>query len=373
MKAIRYLLLVLAVLLLAVVATPFLIPAEQLRKLVEQEATSAAGMPVKIEALSVRIIPMPSLSIRNLAVEDVRGGTPKLTVASGSLAVELIPLFDGRAEISGLMFKEVALRISQQAKGKDVHIVRIDRVTGGIQLSEEKLTMPGWEAELYDGVVAFSAVLTPLEGDKRTLTADINATGIQMLPLMRDAAGQERLSGILRSRLKISARGADIKTMLHSLQVDGPVNINKGAVEGVGLSGIAAALVHGNITGAGSTILFDTFSSQLKVRGQDIYLKDIALNASTFDASGYVDIRGGSKLDGKITTSGMGGLSGAKLLVGGTTASPRIYPAPSSLIGGTIGATIGGPAGAAVGSKIGGAAGDVVESIGNSVKGLFGK
>jgi len=61
------------------------------------------------------------------------------------------------------------------------------------------------------------------------------------------------------------------------------------------------------------------------------------------------------------------------LLVGGTTKSPRIYPAPSSLIGGTIGATIGGPAGAAVGSKIGGAAGNAVESIGSGIKGLFVK
>jgi outer membrane lipoprotein SlyB len=69
----------------------------------------------------------------------------------------------------------------------------------------------------------------------------------------------------------------------------------------------------------------------------------------------------------------MKGLSGAKLMVGGTTESPRIYPAPSSLIGGTIGATIGGPTGAAVGSKIGGAVGNTVESIGGGIKNLFGK
>jgi len=372
-KIIRYVLITVAVLLLILVATPFLIPADQVRQFVEEEASKAAGMPVKIEALSVRLIPAPSLSIKKLTVEDVKGGTPKLAVASGSLAVELAPLFDGHAEISGITFKEIVLRVSEKAKGKDVHIVRIDSVSGAIQLTGDTLTMPNWKLKLYDGNVMMNAKLTPLEGKKRTLTADINAAEIQMLTLMQDAAGQDKVSGTFGSSLKISAQGASEKAMQQSLKVDGPVHMTKGQFEGVGLSGVAAALVHGNVTGASGAILFDTFKTQLKARGQDIYLKDIVLDASAFDASGHVDIKGSGKLDGQIDTSGVGGLSGAKLLVGGTTESPRIYPAPSSLIGGTIGAAVGGPTGAAAGSKVGGAAGNAVESIGGGMKGLFGK
>lgn len=372
-RIIRYILISVGVLLLITVITPFLIPSDQIRQVVEEEATRAAGMPVRIGSLSVSILPVPSLSINNLTVEDVKGGTPKLAVGSGSLAVELAPLFDGRAEISGITFKEIVLRVSEKAKGKNVHLVRIDRVTGAIKLADETLTMPNWKAKLYDGTIVLNAKLTPLEGKKRTLTADINAADIQMLPLMKDAAGQDKVSGTFGSVLKISAKGADEKAMQRSLKVDGPVNLTKGQFEGVGLSGVAAALVHGNITGSSGAILFDTFKTQLKVRGQDIYLQDIVLDASAFDASGHVDIKGNGKLDGQIDTSGSGGLSGAKLMVGGTTESPTIYPAPSSLIGGTIGATVGGPAGAAVGSKIGGAAGDAVEGIGSGIKGLFGK
>lgn len=373
MKAVKYLLIVLGVLLLIIIVTPFLIPADQIRQVVEEEATKAAGMPVKIETLSVSIIPTPSLSIGNLTVEDVEGGTPKLAVGSGSLAVEFGPLFDGRAEVSGITFKEILLRVSEQAKGKSVHVVRIDKVTGAINLSEDKLTMPNWKANLYKGAMVLNAELTPLEGKARTLTADIKAGDIQMLPLMKDAAGQDKVSGAFDSTLKISASGADEKAMQRSLKVDGPVQLSKGQFEGIGLSGVAAALVHGNVTGAGGAILFDVFKTQLKVRGQDIYLNDIKLDSSAFDADGQVAIKGNGKLDGAITTSGMKGLSGAKLLVGGTTESPKIYPAPSSLIGGTIGATIGGPTGAAVGSKVGGAAGDAVEGVGGAIKGLFGK
>ena len=374
MKAVKYLLAVLGVLLLIIVATPFLIPADQIRQVVEEEATKAAGMPVKIESLSVSLIPTPSLSIGNLTLEDVKGGTPRLAVASGSLAVELAPLFDGRAKVSGITFKEVVLRVSEQAKGKNVHVVRIDKVTGAINLTENKLTMPNWKANLYKGVVVLNAELTPLEGRERTLTADIKADDVQILPLMKDAAGQDKVSGAFDATLKISASGADEKMMQRSLKVDGPVQLSKGRFEGIGLSGVAAALVHGNVTGAGGgAILFDVFKTQLKVRGQDVYLNDIKLDSSAFNADGQVAIKGNGKLDGEINTSGMKGLSGAKLMVGGTTENPRIYPAPSSLIGGTIGATIGGPAGAAIGSKMGGAAGSAVEGIGGAIKGLFGE
>lgn len=55
MKAVKYLLAVLGVLLFIIVATPFLIPADQIRQVVEEEATKAAGMPVKIESLSVSL------------------------------------------------------------------------------------------------------------------------------------------------------------------------------------------------------------------------------------------------------------------------------------------------------------------------------
>ncbi|MDX8403211.1 MAG: AsmA-like C-terminal region-containing protein [Mariprofundaceae bacterium] len=372
-RIIRYILIAVGIVLLIAVATPFLIPADQIRQVVEGEATKAAGMPVRIGSLSVSILPTPSLSIKNLTVEDVKGGMPKLAVGSGSLAVELAPLFDGRAEVSGITFKEIVLRVSEKAKGKNVYAVRINRVTGAIKLADEVLTMPNWKVKLYDGIIVLNAKLTPLDGKKRTLTSEINAADIQMLPLMKDAAGQDKVSGTFDSTLRISAKGKDEKAMQRSLKVDGPVNLTKGAFEGVGLSGVAAALIHGNVTGSSGAILFDTFKTQLKVRGQDIYLNDIVLDASAFDADGNVAIKGSGKLDGEINTSGTGGLSGAKLLVGGTTESPTIYPAPSSLIGGAIGATIGGPAGAGVGSKVGGAAGSAVESIGGGIKGLFGK
>lgn len=371
-KALKYGLIGLAALLLIiVVVVPLFISSDQIKQVVEEEASKAAGMPVTVETLDISVLP-PSLAITNLKVTDVKGGTPKVVVGSGAIAVALNPLFDGRVETSGITFRDIALRVSEKAKGKEVYVVHIDEVTGAILLSADTLTMPDWQAKLYNGKVDLDAKLTPLEGKARTLTADVVTTGIQMLPLLKDAAGQEKVSGTFQSTLKVSAKGADEKVMQRTLKVDGPMQLSKGQFEGVGLSGVAAALVHGNLSGSSGTILFDTFKTQLKVRGQDIYLKDINLISSAFNAEGFVDIKGTGALKGEIKTSGLKGLTGATLLVGGTTESPKIYPSASSAVGGVIGATVGGPAGAAVGSKVGGSVGDAVEGVGKGIKGLFG-
>lgn len=371
-KVFKYGLLGIVGLIIAVIiAIPFFISADQIKQVVESEASKATGMPVTIETLDISVTP-PSLAITNLKLTDVEGGTPKMVVESGEIAVELDPLFDGRVETSGITFRNISLRVSEAARGKEVHVVHIDEVTGAVLLNKEALTMPGWKVKLYTGQVDMEAKLTPLEGKERTLTADVVTTGIQMLPLLKDAAGQDKVSGTFNSKLKLSTSGEDEKKMQRSLKVDGPVELTNGQFEGVGLSGVAAALVHGNVTGASGAILFDTFNTQLKVRGQDIYLQNINLLSSAFNAEGFVDIKGTGALKGEIKTSGMKGLSGATLLVGGTTESPKIYPAPSSAIGGVIGATVGGPAGAAVGSKVGGVVGDAVEGVGKGIKSLFG-
>ena len=64
---------------------------------------------------------------------------------------------------------------------------------------------------------------------------------------------------------------------------------------------------------------------------------------------------------------------GAPATIAGTTDHPRVYPAPSSLIGGVIGGTIAGPAGAAVGAKVGSDASNVVQGVGKALKNIFGK
>lgn len=370
MKALRRILLALLILVLLLAAVPFLIPSNSYRQAAEKAATKELGMPVSIGALHFRVLPVPGLSVAHVALVDVPGGVPRVSIGSGRVAVAVEPLFHKHVELTGITFKDIALRVSKLAKGGGVHTVHIDRLTGAVHLTGGVLDMPNWKASLYGGTVRMHARLAPLTGKDSRLTATVKAADIHIQPLLRDAAGQGRVRGLFASDLKIAADAADQQALERSLRVDGPVHLTKGQLSGLEMQASAAALLlGGNI--AGGPVAFDRLDTQLKVRGRDVWLNDIVLDSSRLDAKGHVRIAADKHLGGEIETSGMKGLTGTKLLIAGTTDHPRIYPAPSSLIGGVIGGTIAGPAGAAVGSKVGSDASNVVQGVGKALKHLF--
>lgn len=368
-KGLRNTLIVLAVLLVLLVVVPLLIPTDSIRRAVEKKASSELGMPVTIADLSLRFLPSVSLAVHGLKLSDVPGGTPKLAVASGNIAVEVGPLLHGHVDLTGVHFKNVTLRVSEQGKGKDVHTVHIDRVNGALRLTQEKLEMARWQANLYGGTVKMTALLKPLSGNNRTLRAKIDAKDVHIQPLLKDAKGVNKVSGLFTSTLTVSAKGADDAAMRKSLEVDGPIQLIDGQLTGVGLEGSAVALLHGKL--AGEAVVFKSLGTKLRVRGENVFMKDIMLQSSYFDATGHLEIAADKKLKGEIQTSGTANLTGMKLLVAGTTEKPRVYPAPSSMIGAVIGGAVGGPLGAAAGAKVGGTAGSVIEGVGSGLKKLF--
>jgi len=363
-------LIALAAILAVLIVVPFLIPADSIKAKVEQAASEAAGMKVTIGGLHLKLIPVPGVSVSDVAVSDVAGGMPKAQVGSGTVSVAVMPLFSGQVELNGIRFSDIRLRVSEKAKGKDAHSILVNSVVGKVRLDGDKLTLPEWRAELYKGKVDLDAVITPLSGKERTITATIKAGGIQMEGLVTDATGQKRMSGALNSEMKISAKGEDDKAIQRSLKVDGPVKLAKGIFYGVSLKGGASMLIPGG--NSSGDIAYDKMDTKVKVRGMDIRANDIALISDVLDAKGNVHIKADKKMEGEILVSSSMGLTGAKLLVGGTTDSPLIYPAPSSMIGGVIGGSVGGTAGAAVGAKVGGTVGSAVEGVTSGIGGLFG-
>lgn len=360
----------LAALLVLLLIIPFLIPSDSIKAKVEEAASEASGMKVTIGSLHLKIIPVPGVSVSDVAVADVPGGMPKVKVGSGTVSVAVMPLFSGQVELNGIRFSDIHLRVTEKAKGKDAHSILVNHVVGKVRLNGDKLTLPDWQAQLYKGKVDLHAEIAPLEGKERTIKATIQTSGIRMEPLITDATGQKRMSGTLTSEMKITAKGADDKAIQRSLRVDGPVKLAKGVFYGVSLKGGASMLIPGGNNSG--DIRYDKMDTQVKVRGQDIRADNMSLVSDVLDAKGNVHIQSNKKLEGQIEVSSTMGLTGAKLLVGGTTDTPLIYPAPSSMIGGVIGGSVGGTAGAAVGAKVGGSVGSAVEGVTSGIGSLFG-
>src|SRR5437016_7747655 len=62
--------------LAAAVAVPYVVDAPRVQSLIARSAAQALGRPVRLAALSVRVLPLPAVRLKNLEVaEDPRFGT----------------------------------------------------------------------------------------------------------------------------------------------------------------------------------------------------------------------------------------------------------------------------------------------------------
>jgi len=333
-KSLRYVLLALGCMLVLLIVIPLLIPTENIRQAAEKLASDAAGMPVKIAGLSLRALPAPAMSVAGLKIIDTKGGTPKLAVAAGSISLALKPLFGGRVELTAVSFRNITLRVSEQA-GKTTRTIHIDKVTGSVKWAGGKLELPRWKARLYSGTAYMDAELSPLKGAGRKLSGRVKATGIQLRSLLTDVAGIEKVSGMLSSTLDVEATGAEAKAMLGSLRVDGPIHMADVKIAKMD----ASHVLKDNKPGQVKLQLkqkpaeFKFLNMVLHMRGKDASLEDIALYSSRLEATGKITVKNGSQLEGRISPSGLPGLIGMTMLVSGTLEHPEMHAAPPAMKG----------------------------------------
>src|SRR5437879_6592687 len=106
--------------LAAAVAVPYVVDAPRVQSLIARSAAQALGRPVRLSALSVRVLPLPAVRLKNLEVaEDPRFGTkPFLTIETGSLRLRLLPLLRGRVEFGELVLERPQVALIQGQTGR---------------------------------------------------------------------------------------------------------------------------------------------------------------------------------------------------------------------------------------------------------------
>ncbi|HXY24574.1 MAG TPA: AsmA family protein [Candidatus Acidoferrum sp.] len=103
-KALRVILIVVGVLVVLVLIAPFLIPVNQFRPTIEEQASAALGRKVQLGDLSLSLI-SGSLSAENLSIGDDPkfSSSPFLTAKSLKVGVEILPLiFSKKLNITGV-------------------------------------------------------------------------------------------------------------------------------------------------------------------------------------------------------------------------------------------------------------------------------
>ena len=111
-------LVVLAVALLLLV--PYLVDLPQLKAYVAQSAAQALGRTVRFSDLSLSVLPLPAVVLKNLEIaEDPRfGNTPFLKVGEGHFRLRLGPLLSRRVEFAELTLERPRVELIQDASGR---------------------------------------------------------------------------------------------------------------------------------------------------------------------------------------------------------------------------------------------------------------
>jgi len=333
-----YALVALGLLLVLLMVAPLLVPTESILRATEAVASHAAGMPVKIKRLSLRALPQPMVLVDGFTIGDAKGGAFRVIVASGRASLALKPLFYGRMEVTGIRLRDVTLSVPKQASDKHVRIVHIDMLRGLIKPKREERRHSYWSARMYGGTVSMDVMIfTPKSVQQRVL-AKLKMDNIQVQPLIADVAGIEKVSGVLSSTLDIEATGAEAKTMLTSLKIDGPIHMTGVSIANVDASHVLKDEKSGQVTLhlKQKPTEFKFLNMALHMQGRDASLDDIELYSSRLEATGKITVKNGSQLEGKIVPSGLAGLVGITMLVSGTLEHPEIHPAPPSLKGATV-------------------------------------
>jgi len=104
----------------ALVALPWLLDTPAIRTYAAQAASHALGRPVKFGALSISMLPLPTVRLRGLEVaeEPSFGPGPFVTVSEGRMRIRIRPLLRGRVELADLTLKEPRIHVIEDAAGR---------------------------------------------------------------------------------------------------------------------------------------------------------------------------------------------------------------------------------------------------------------
>jgi hypothetical protein len=133
----------LAALLLLVVAAaaalPYLVDTPRIQAYIATTAAQTLGRPVRFSSVSLRLLPLPAVALRDLEVaEDPKFGTaPFLKLDTGRVRLKLLPLLRGQVELGDIVLEKPVVTIIQAPDG------RLNIASLGVQPEPRAAAKPG--------------------------------------------------------------------------------------------------------------------------------------------------------------------------------------------------------------------------------------
>lgn len=107
-----------AVLLVAALAVPFLVDINRYHDLIESQAEKMLGRDVTLGRMSLRLLPLPGVSVQPVAIASDRPGDPPLLKAESlSARARLLPLLRGEIAVASLVVTRPELNLHRHPDG----------------------------------------------------------------------------------------------------------------------------------------------------------------------------------------------------------------------------------------------------------------
>jgi hypothetical protein len=396
------------------------IGSEDFRVRVAREISAAAGVPVELGGLSVDVWPLPAVAVDHVQVKS----SPPLTferiearpVWAGLLhkKLEIATLYVRNAVVPQDAIAAVAAAYrkahpeergaKKAAAGPGASVTLPERIVlqqvtwvdtkgarnvvdassrmdddGLPEHVEFSVTQGRWQGVqakldrrekqwLLDGKVGGGAIKGKFQTAKSAKGDPLLEGGFDTsdVEVSYFTAPSKTLTGRLEAHTDVQANLRDLGAIAEVLQTQSKFTVHNAVVHGIDL---AQAVKTVGLNRGGETRL-DTLSGQLATHGLAAELRNLVASSGALSATGNVDMTAQKHLSGSVNVNlaekVAGTALGVPLVVGGTLDSPSVTLSRSALAGAAIGTLIAPGVGTAGGAKVG-------DSLGNAVKGLFGK
>jgi hypothetical protein len=230
--------------------------------------------------------------------------------------------------------------------------VLFDKLESDISYKAQVMEVSRFNAELYHGKLNFSGRLDWHKG--WYLQGKFNTQAIELNNVAKVFGKPAKLGGRIFGEGDCYSQAKQAGQLLEMLSVDYKFNVTKGVLRGLDLVKAASLLVKQGQDGGETQ--FDELSGLLRVRGQQMELRQIKVSSGLLQATGHVKVAPDKKLSGKMEVALKQSLSlvAVPLEVSGTIGSPSVKPTKAALLGSVAGTAVLGPAGTALGLKAAG-------------------
>lgn len=221
-------------------------------------------------------------------------------------------------DLSGL--GAVDADISFLAQSMDLGVAKLGATQIRLNLEAGRMIVNLTKIEAYDGVITGRYVVNTRKG--LSMSADINARGIRLQPLLTNLTGFDRLIARADMSLSVLTSGNSMDAMMQRLAGNGNINIGAGELAGLDLVGMLRNL-DTSYRGAGSRTIFSSVTGSFDISDGVLNNKDLKFVNPIVTATGDGQIGLGTRtLTYRITPvafrdgAGNGGVSVPVLLTG---------------------------------------------------------